>query len=117
MAVLSEEDLSDLLEKAGYPAISIYMPTHRTGDISQDQIRLKNLLGEAETQLKKQGSSSREIKELLEGNPDAVKHTFIEGRLVLTASTKELQAFILKYADDPKVFTDEIILGRREMGL
>ena len=70
-----------------------------------------------EPKLKMRIMLQTEMKELLKDNPDAVKHTFIEGRLVLTASTKELQTFILKYADDPKVFTDEIILNRRKTGL
>ena len=54
------------------------------------------------------------MAELLEDDPNAVKHTSIKDRLILTASTKELQAFVLKYADDNRVFTDEIILNRRE---
>jgi hypothetical protein len=52
------------------------------------------------------------MAELLKEDPDAVKHTSVEDRLVLTASTKELQAFILKYADDDRVFTGEIVLNR-----
>jgi len=61
------------------------------------------------------------MEELLEDDPNAVKHTFIEdritsieNRLILTASTKELQAFVLKYAGDKRVFTNEFVLNRRE---
>jgi hypothetical protein len=36
------------------------------------------------------------MKELLKENPSAIQHTTIEERTVLTASTKELQAFVLK---------------------
>jgi hypothetical protein len=53
------------------------------------------------------------MEELLKEDPNAVKHISVEDRLVLTASTKELQAFVLKYADDERVFTDEIILRRK----
>jgi hypothetical protein len=53
------------------------------------------------------------MEELLKENPNAVEHTKIEERLVLTASTKELQAFVLKYADDERLFADEIVLKRK----
>lgn len=55
-----------------------------------------------------------QLEKLLEENPDAIEHVAAKDKLVLTASTKELQAFVLKYADSDKVFTDEIILERKE---
>ena len=55
-----------------------------------------------------------EMEKLLEEEPDAVKHTFIEDRLILTASTKELQNFVLKYADDKRVFKGEVTLVRKK---
>jgi hypothetical protein len=57
-------------------------------------------------------TNEKEIKKLLEEHPGAVKHTFINERLVLTASTKELQKFFLRHADDKRVFPGEIVLGR-----
>ena len=54
------------------------------------------------------------LKDLLEKNPDIISHAAVEDRLILTASTKELQAFVLKYADSDKVFTDEIVLERKD---
>jgi hypothetical protein len=51
--------------------------------------------------------SSDSIDSLLKSKPNAVKHEKLEdgdnGRLVLTASTKELQKFILKYDHDEKL--------------
>lgn len=67
-----------------------------------------------EPQLKMQLMLESEVKELLTEKPDIVKHTTAGERLVLTAPTKELQAFILKYADDERVFTDEVTLVRRQ---
>jgi len=46
--------------------VSIYMPTHRTGDIEQDPIRLKNLLREAAGQLVDYGISMSDAGGLLE---------------------------------------------------
>ncbi len=54
------------------------------------------------------------MEKLLEENPDAIAHVALEDKHVLTASTKELQAFVLKYADGDKVFTDKIVLERKD---
>jgi hypothetical protein len=54
------------------------------------------------------------MKELLKENPGAVKHIVVEDRHVLTASIKELQAFVLKYADDSRVFSAEINLVQKK---
>jgi hypothetical protein len=67
-----------------------------------------------EPQLKMRLTDDDKMEELLKEDPNAVKHMLIEDRLFLTASTEELQAFVLKYADDSRVFTDEIVLNRRE---
>jgi hypothetical protein len=69
-----------------------------------------------EPRLKMRLTNNDKMEELLQENPNAVKHTSIEDRLVLTASTKELQAFVIKYADDNRVFTNEVVLNRRETG-
>ena len=55
-----------------------------------------------------------QLKKLLEEDPDAIEHVVVEDRLILTASTKELQAFVLRYADGDEVFTDEIVLERKD---
>ena len=55
-----------------------------------------------------------DMEKLLKRDPNAVKHEIVDERLILTASTKELQAFVLKYADDSRVFTNEIVLSRKK---
>ncbi len=67
-----------------------------------------------ESQLTMRLTDDDEMKELLKENPNAVEHTSIEDKPILTASTKELQAFVLKYADDDRVFTDEVALNRQK---
>ena len=67
-----------------------------------------------EPQLKMRLTDDDKMEELLKEDPNAVKHTSIEDMLILTASTKELQAFVLEHADDNRVFTDEVVLNRRE---
>ncbi len=65
-------------------------------------------------QLKMWLTNDEEMKKLLKEEPDAVEHTFIEDRLILTAPTKELQNFVLKYADDERVFKSDIVLIRKK---
>jgi len=67
-----------------------------------------------EPQLKLRLTSESKMEDLLKENPSAVEHTFVGDRLVITGSTKELQAFVLKYADDERVFTDQVTLSRKE---
>lgn len=59
-------------------------------------------------------TNDEEMQKLLKEEPNAVKHTFIEDKLILTAPTKELQNFVLKYAEDKRVFKSEIVLGRKK---
>lgn len=67
-----------------------------------------------EPRLKMRLTDDDKMEKLLKENPDAVKHTSVEDRLILTASTKELQTFVLKYADDDRVFTGEIVLDHKK---
>ena len=67
-----------------------------------------------EPELKLQLTDDDELKKLLKEDPNAVEHTSTEDKFVLTASTKELQAFVVKYADDSRVFTAEGALNRKK---
>jgi len=64
-----------------------------------------------EPRLKMRLTNEEDLKKLLKEKPNAVEHTFVEDRLILTASIKELQNFVLKYADDKRVFKSEISPG------
>ncbi len=66
-----------------------------------------------EPQLKMRLTNDDKMEEFLREDPNAVEHTSIDGRVLLTVSTEELQAFVLKYADDNRVFPGEIVLNRR----
>jgi len=67
MVEFSRHELSLLTQKAQGPCISVYMPAHRAGaEVRQDPIRLKNLLGEAETKLGESGLRSTQARALLE---------------------------------------------------
>lgn len=66
MKNLSNEELGVLMQTPGDPAVSIYMPTQRKGDIEQNQIRLKNLLRDADNQLLEYGLRTPDARGLLE---------------------------------------------------
>jgi hypothetical protein len=66
-----------------------------------------------EPQLKLRLTLESKMEELLKENPGVVEHTSVGDRTVLTESTKKLQTFVLKYADDERVFTDQVILSRK----
>ncbi|HNS20893.1 MAG TPA: hypothetical protein PKH24_10360 [Sedimentisphaerales bacterium] len=53
------------------------------------------------------------FKELIQAEPNAVKHEVIDKRPILTASTKDLQAFVTKYAGDERLFPSDITLIRK----
>jgi hypothetical protein len=67
MKYLTLDQIKELAQQAANPSISIFLPTHRTGqDIQQDAIRLKNLLRDAERQLLNSGMGPREVTALLQ---------------------------------------------------
>lgn len=66
MAILSRDELRNLVDRPGEIGVSIYMPTHRTVDVQQDPIRLKNLLREGEKQLAANGLRAKDARQLLE---------------------------------------------------
>jgi hypothetical protein len=49
----------------------------------------------------------------VEAEPKAVAHSETEEHIILTASTKELQAFVTKYADDKRLLAHELTLVRK----
>ena len=50
------------------------------------------------------------LRNLLEDKPGTVDFVTVKDRTVLTSNTKQLQQFVLKYADDERLFPDEMIL-------
>jgi hypothetical protein len=77
MNLLSREELKMLTEKPGGQCVSIYIPTHRASpETKQDPIRFKNLLRQAEGELKKGGLRSPDAKALLKPAKALLKDGF-----------------------------------------
>ncbi len=67
MDMFTKQDLARLLSRQDGMHVSIYSPTHRKGlDVKQDRIRFKNLLGEAQESLVKQGMKERDAEAFLQ---------------------------------------------------
>jgi len=67
MNALSKEELKTLMQKRNDWCVSIFMPTYRTGvEIQQNQIRLRNMLRQAEEALMNSGLRAQEIRDFLE---------------------------------------------------
>ncbi len=54
------------------------------------------------------------FEELVQADPKAVKYESVDERPVLTASTKELQAFVAKFAGDERLFPNDLTLQRKQ---
>ena len=67
-----------------------------------------------EPQLKIRWTNEDEMEKFLKEQPNALKHELVEDKIVLTASTDELQKFVLKYADDKRIFPAEAVLTRKK---
>lgn len=67
MDIVHKQDLIDLIQKADEHSISIFIPTHKTGnDAQQDPIRLKNALSEVRKKLENRGLREPDINDMLE---------------------------------------------------
>ena len=66
-----------------------------------------------ESELKIHLTDDDNFKKFMIENPNAVKYELVDDKPVLTASTKQLQSFVLKYADDDRLFSGEKILARK----
>jgi len=77
MDLLSREELRTLIKKPGGQCVSIYIPTHRTSpETKQDPIRFKNLLRQAEEELKKGGLRPSDAKTFLKPARALLKNGF-----------------------------------------
>ena len=66
MQNLALDQLTNLAQQENHPSISIFLPTHRVGQqTEQNPIRFKNLLREAERRLGANGMDPHSVKDLL----------------------------------------------------
>lgn len=66
-----------------------------------------------ETELTLRLTNDDKLQTLIDADPNVIASVAADDRIVLTAPTAALQAFVTKYADDERVFADEIVLKRQ----
>lgn len=66
MDSFTRADFDFLAGFRGDPCVSIFFPTHRTGEIDQDPIRLANGLREAESRLERDGRRRADFEPMFE---------------------------------------------------
>ncbi len=71
------------------------------------------VIDQLEPQLKMRFTDNDAFKKFINKDPNAVKYEITDDRIVLTASPKELQQFVVKYAEDKRIFDDEKTLSRK----
>ena len=78
MELLSKEEFAELANYQSDPCVSIFMPTHRSSEVvqneKQDPIILKTQLQEAEKQLRQRGMGKGEAEQFLQPGHDLLQH-------------------------------------------
>jgi hypothetical protein len=64
-------------------------------------------------QLKMSLTDDDKFKDLMKAEPNAIQHQMVENQTVLTAPTKDLQAFVIKHINDQRLFANEVVLSRK----
>lgn len=80
-----------------------YLPSHtfvRVDSVSADSLKMHL-------------TDDDEFDKLMDTAPKAIEYTETEDRPILTASTRELQAFVTKYVDNPHLFPTELTMTRK----
>ena len=67
-----------------------------------------------EPKLQLRAMNYNKVSEMLKDDPNLLKHEVVEDRIVLTASTEQLQEFIVEYAGEDGVFAEATEFTRRQ---
>jgi hypothetical protein len=113
MHKLTTQSLQDLLEMEATPKVTIYIPLEASAappNISENQIRLKNLIHAALNQLKEMGDSklSEQLRDFLDQNNDDVEFwkDKTHGMLILAADNR-LMMFDLPVDTEEYIAVDD----------
>lgn len=113
--MITRENILNLAKKESKHCVSIYLPTHKTGEeVQQDPIRLKNLLTQAVEQLKNREVREKEIDDLLDDarklldNPKFWRHN--DKGLALFISDDNFEYYRIPHAFKERVMVDDHFL-------
>jgi hypothetical protein len=112
---MTRHDLEELQQIRHYPCLTITLPTHRTfPDNTQDPIRVKNLVGDAEKRLL-QEFSKRDLSPLfkrLEELADHIDYKYALDGLVLAVNEDMARQFVLPFRLGERVVVDDTFFTR-----
>lgn len=94
-------DLKKELEDDSMDDISFYLPTHNFAKVLFKENKLELVFFD-----------DAYLEKLFKQRKIRLKHEVVDDTIVLTASSEELQKFIVKYANDPKAFMDGYVLNK-----
>jgi hypothetical protein len=95
----AEEDIEEM--KLFYNAF-LFVPGHSFLKVEFAGERLKLWL-----------TNDDDFQKLIDDKPKAIASVAVEDRIILTAPTEQLRAFVAKYANDERLFADEVTLERK----
>lgn len=109
--MVSDKTIDEIIEKNGYPFISITLPTHKTGEeIKQDSIRFKNLISQSIEQLTDRGMKKTEAEELLKPASELLSRprfwTHQDHGLVVYIASGYFKYFRLPYPVEEKAYVN-----------
>jgi hypothetical protein len=112
---MTRHDLDELQTVRNYPCLTITLPTHRTfPDNTQDPIRVKNLVSDAEKRLL-QEFSKREIAPLVERLDELAEHIdykYALDGLVIAVNKDMARQFVLPFSLGERVVVDDTFFTR-----
>ncbi|MBN1856483.1 MAG: hypothetical protein JW846_05950 [Dehalococcoidia bacterium] len=112
MRLLARSELKVLLEGQETTSVSMFLPTHRTGDVEQDIIRFRNLLRQAQEKLEDSGMRATQAAHVLEPARALVDDTLFwhhqaEGLAVFMSSD------FFTYYRLPYSFEERVVVAQR----
>jgi hypothetical protein len=114
--VISREDIQRLQAVRGFPAVSIYAPTHRTyPDNQQDPVRVRNLVKEAKDRLAREADdreATRTISDTLDELVETIDFEHGLDSVALFAAADAAEVHYLPFRLEPRVTIDETFATR-----
>lgn len=113
--MITRDNILGLAKQQNDVSVSIYLPTHRKGEeVQQDPIRLKNLLAEAQEQLRDKKVADKRIEKLLEeprkllDQPSFWRHN--DKGLALFISEEDFEYYRIPYSFKERVMVSDHFL-------
>jgi hypothetical protein len=113
---MNRSDIQQLQSVRGFPAVSIYAPTHRTyPDNQQDPVRVRNLVKEAKERLARESEDrevARSLSETLDTLVETIDFEHSLDSVAIFAGSGVAEVYYLPFRLEPRVVIDETFATR-----